>query len=56
MRLVSGLVLLLRRPRLVSLEAIAWAATIGAIAVLSEHVGPNARLLQTAFPAVVVFA
>jgi hypothetical protein len=51
-----GLLLLIRRPRLVSLEAIAWAATIGAIAVLSEHVGPNARMLETAFPAVVVFA
>lgn len=54
--LLFGLVLLLRRPRLVSLEAIAWATTIGAIAVLSERVGPNARILETAFPVVVVFA
>jgi hypothetical protein len=54
--LVSGLLLLLRRPRLVSSEAIAWAALVGAIAVLSEHVGPNARVLVTAFPVVIVFA
>ncbi|MBV9534371.1 MAG: hypothetical protein JO321_03055 [Solirubrobacterales bacterium] len=54
--LVAGLVLLVRRPRVVSLEAIVWTAAIGALAVFSEHVGPNARLLITAFPAVVVFA
>jgi hypothetical protein len=54
--LVWGLVLLLAPPRLVSREAIAWAVTIGVFAVFSEHVGPNARMLVTAFPAVVVFA
>ena len=54
--LAIGLILLLRRPRRASLEAIAWAAAIGAIAVLSEHVGPNARMLITAFPVILVFA
>jgi hypothetical protein len=54
--LVWGLILLLRRPRLVSFQAIVWAALVGALAVLSEHVGPNGRVLVTAFPVVVVFA
>lgn len=54
--LIAGLVLLLRRPRWVSPEAIAWAAAVGLVAVFSEHVGPNARMLVTAFPAIVVFA
>lgn len=54
--LLVGVVLLLQRPRVVSLEAIVWTVAIGALAVFSEHVGPNARMLVTAFPAVVVFA
>ena len=54
--LLAGLVLLLRPPRRVSLEAIAWTVLVGALAVFSAHVGPNARMLETAFPAVVVFA
>lgn len=54
--LVWGLVLLLRRPRLASLEAVTWATLVGALAAFSEHVGPNARVLITAFPVVVVFA
>lgn len=54
--LVAGVVLLVRPPRTVSLEAIVWTVAIGALAVFSEHVGPNARMLITAFPAVVVFA
>jgi hypothetical protein len=54
--LIAGLVLLVRRPRLVSPEAIAWAAAVGVVAVFSEHIGPNARMLVTAFPVVVVFA
>ena len=54
--LIWGLVLLLRRPRLVSFQAVTWAALVGALAVFSEHVGPNARVLITAFPVVVVFA
>jgi hypothetical protein len=40
----------------VSFQAIVWAALVVALAVLSEHVGPNARVLVTAFPVVVVFA
>jgi hypothetical protein len=54
--LVWGLVLLVRPPRLVSYQAIVWAALVGALAAFSEHVGPNARVLVTAFPVVVVFA
>jgi hypothetical protein len=54
--LVWGLVLLLRPPRLVSYQAIIWGALVGVLAALSEHVGPNARVLVTAFPVVVVFA
>jgi Gpi18-like mannosyltransferase len=54
--LLGGIVLLLRRPRVVSLEALAWTVAIGALAVFSEHVGPNARMLITAFPAVLVYA
>lgn len=54
--LIAGLVLLLRRPRLVSPEAIAWAVAVGAVAVFSEHIGPNARMLVTAFPVILVFA
>ncbi len=53
--LVYGVVLLLRAPRLVSLEALVWTLAIGALAVLSEHVGPNARMLITAFPAVLAY-
>ncbi len=53
--LVYGVVLLLRAPRLVSPEAIVWTVAIGALAVLSEHVGPNARMLITAFPAVLAY-
>ncbi len=52
--LLYGLVLLLRPPRKASLEAIVWAVAIGAVALFSEHVGPNARMLITAFPVVLV--
>jgi hypothetical protein len=54
--LIAGVALLLRRPRTVSSEALTWTLGIGALALLSEHVGPNARILITAFPAVTVFA
>ena len=54
--LLIGLALLFRRPRLVSTEAMALALSIGLLAVLSENVAPNARILITAFPAVIVFA
>jgi len=54
--LVVGVVLLLRRPRLVSPAAIAWTLGVGFLAVTSEYTPPNPRLLLTAFPAVLVIA
>ncbi len=54
--LIGGLALLLRPPRKVSVEALAFSLGIGLLAVLSENVPPNARILITAFPVVVVFA
>src|SRR5437763_4637079 len=54
--LIAGIALLVRRPRTVSAEALTWTLAIGALALLSERVGPNARLLITAFPAVIIFA
>ncbi len=54
--LFSGLALLFKHPRLVSPEALAFSLGIGVLAVLSENVPPNARILTTAFPVVVVFA
>ena len=54
--LAIALVLLLRKPRLVSVEAIVWTLGIALLATTSEYVPPNPRLLITAFPAVVVFA
>ena len=54
--LIAGIALLLCPPRLVSLEALIWTLAIGALALFSEHVGPNPRILITAFPAVLVFA
>jgi uncharacterized membrane protein (UPF0136 family) len=54
--LIAGIALLVRRPRTVSAEALTWTLAIGALALFSEHVGPNARMLITAFPAIIVFA
>lgn len=54
--LLLGVALLLRRPRLVSVEAMAMTLGIGFLAVVSENVPPNPRILITAFPAVLVFA
>ncbi len=53
--LLTGVILLFRRPR-ISAEALAYTLAIAVIAVLSVNVPPNARLLITAFPAVLVFA
>ena len=53
--LAIGLVLLLRRPRTVSVEAIVWTLGIAFLAVTSEYVPPNPRMLITAFPVVLVF-
>lgn len=54
--LLLGLALLFRRPRRVSAEALAWSVGIGLLALTSEYVPPNPRLLITAFPVVLVFA
>jgi hypothetical protein len=54
--LLVGLALLLRKPRLVSLDAMTLALCIGFLAVVSENVPPNPRILITAFPAILVFA
>lgn len=54
--LATGLVLLLRKPRQVSVEGLVWTLGIAMLATTSEYVPPNPRLLITAFPAVVVFA
>jgi hypothetical protein len=53
---VAGIALLVRRPRSVSGEALIWTLAVAALALFSAHVGPNARMLITAFPAVIVFA
>ena len=54
--LAVGLVLLLRRPRTISAPALAWTLGIAVVAVLSQNVPPNPRILITAFPAVLVLA
>lgn len=54
--LAGGVALLLRRENRVPLEALVWTLAIGFLAVTSEFVPPNPRLLITAFPAVLVFA
>jgi hypothetical protein len=47
------LVLLFRRWRDVSVEALVWTLGITYLAVTSEYTPPNPRLLITAFPAVI---
>ena len=54
--LLAGVVLLVRRGRGISVEAVVWTAAIAWLAVTSEFVPPNPRLLITAFPVVIVFA
>jgi Mannosyltransferase (PIG-V) len=54
--LLIGVVLLFKRPARISAEAMAFTLSIGLLAVLSETLSPNARILITAFPAVLVFA
>jgi hypothetical protein len=53
--LFTGVALLFKPPRRVSPEALAFSLGIGLLAVVSERVPPNARMLITAFPVVVVF-
>lgn len=50
------LILMLRIRRTISLEAWIWTLGIGFLAITSEYVPPNPRLLITAFPAVIVLA
>jgi hypothetical protein len=54
--LVVLLVLMLRIRRTISVEAWVWTLGISFIAITSEWVPPNPRLLITAFPALVVLA
>jgi hypothetical protein len=54
--LLLGLLALLGRGRGVSFEAAVWTLGISVLALTSEYVPPNPRLLLTAFPAIVVFA
>jgi hypothetical protein len=54
--LLGGLILLFRRQRRVSPVAMAYTLTLTVLAVLSSNVPPNARILITTFPAVLVYA
>src|SRR5207248_3031678 len=54
--LIVLLVLLARSWRTVFVEALVWSAGISFLAVTSEYVPPNPRLLYTAFPAILVLA
>jgi hypothetical protein len=54
--LVGLLVLMFRVRRTISLEAWVWTLGVSFIALSSEWVPPNPRLLITAFPAVIVLA
>jgi hypothetical protein len=54
--LVVLLVLMFRIRRTISVEAWVWTLGISFLAVTSEWVPPNPRLLITAFPAVIVLA
>jgi Gpi18-like mannosyltransferase len=54
--LLGLLVLMWRIRRTISVEALAWTVGISLLAVSSEYVPPNPRMLITAFPAVIVLA
>jgi hypothetical protein len=54
--LAVGLLLLARGPRKISAAAAVWTIVIAVLALVSENVPPNPRILITAFPAVLVFA
>ncbi len=54
--LIWALVLLVRERHRVSVEALVWTAGVSFLALTSEYVPPNPRLLITAFPAVMVVA
>jgi hypothetical protein len=54
--LIVLLVFVVRKRRTMSIEALVWTAGISFMAVTSENVPPNPRMLITAFPAVMVMA
>lgn len=54
--LLTGLILLFRRQTRIPPEAMGYTLTLAVLAVLSSNVPPNARILITAFPAVLVLA
>ena len=54
--LIGMLALMYRVRREISIEAIVWTLGISFLALTSEYVWPNPRLLITAFPAMLVFA
>jgi hypothetical protein len=54
--LVILLILMVRSWRTISVEAWVWTLGISFLAVTSEYVPPNPRLLLTAFPAILVLA
>jgi hypothetical protein len=54
--LFYGLFLLIKMRPLISAPALAWTLGVAFLAVTSENVPPNPRLLITAFPVVLVYA
>lgn len=50
------LVLVFRQRRRISPEALTWTAGVSFLAITSEYVPPNPRMLITAFPAIMVVA
>ena len=54
--LLGMLVLVFRQRRRIPVEAIVWTAGISFLALTSEYVPPNPRMLITAFPALMVLA
>jgi hypothetical protein len=54
--LIWMLMLMVRERHRISIEALAWTAGISFLALTSEYVPPNPRLLITAFPAIMAVA
>jgi hypothetical protein len=53
--LIAGIVMLCQRSDRVPLPALVWTLGIAFLALTSEYVPPNPRLLITAFPAIIVY-
>jgi uncharacterized membrane protein YwaF len=53
--LIAGIVMLIKQRGRVPLTALVWTLGIAFLAMTSEYVPPNPRLLITAFPAIVVY-